>query len=681
MSKDVLIGRNLKGVTDGEDFSLDTWPSPDIGALSPTDLELFLKRKEAVRLYLQGAANAAIFKATGVHPSFLNRVVRERCMHSHPDGRVYGWRALIPGIHIVKYRRKTKIRTDANGRGAVGALSNLLVQEPDFAKRLDGQIIKTCPDLKLGELRRPRHALWAWFLKELRGLGYETRNEWPFTMRTMGYLSLCRYADAVLSAHPIKAARIVGGPQLEKKMVSGDGINRPVQNPFERVEMDAHKLDGRFVVMIPHLDGGWSPRLIHRLWVIVLLDVASRAVIGYHLSLRFEVNKEDATQAIKSALVRWSRRELSFGEQAYFEDAALPSGHHERYVGLCWDETSVDGALAETCKTVKSKLQDVVGSSLLDPSIGFAQRRSKDDRPFIESFFKALASRGLQRLSNTTGAKVQDKGGRDPGHVAVISEFQWEYAAELLDALIANYNATPHSSLGYRSPLQMLDLYASMGKLPTRHADPNTVQGLLSVRKLCIVRGGYAQGRRPYVNFFGATYSNEELAQRHDLVGKQIWVVNHLEDDSRIALASTKEGAQLGVLRAHPPWHRTPHSLAIRSAINSMVRHRRLSLANGADAVTAFMEFVESNANGKLPIHPSYLELKRLLTEHAQFRSSDTQVAAAKAHLAGKPSNTAGPAQDVPTETTPVATAVAPVAKARPSQSKTVLPPLRMAAN
>ncbi len=33
---------------------------------------------------------------------------------------------------------------------------------------------------------------------------------------------------------------------------------------------------------------------------------------------------------------------------------------------------------------------------------------------------------------------------------------------------------------------------------------------------------GYAQGRRPYVNFLGATYSNEELAQRHELVGQQI---------------------------------------------------------------------------------------------------------------------------------------------------------------
>lgn len=681
MVKEVFIGRNLRGITDREDFSLDSWPHPDVGTLCSRDLERFLKRKEAVVLYLQGAASAALYKATGIHASFLYRMIRERCMHPHPDGRIYGWRALVPSVHIVKYQRRIKVRADANGRGVVGALVTLLQQETDFARRLHQQIIKTCPDLRLGEIRRPRHALWAWFLKELRALGYETRNEWPFTVKSMGYMTLCRYADSILSANPVKAARIVGGPELHKKMVSGDGIDRPVQNPFERVEMDAHKLDGRFVVMIPQAGGGWSPRLVHRLWVIVLLDVVSRAVIGYHLSLRVEVSKEDVMRAIKHALLPWSRKELGFGPQAYCADAALPSGHHERYAGLCWNETSVDGALAETCACVKGKLQAVVGSCLLDPSAGFAQRRSKDDRPFIESFFRTLAGRGLQRLSNTTGAKAQGKRGRDPGQVAVLSEFQLEYAAELLDALIANYNATPHTSLGYRSPLQMLDFYASLGHLPTRHADPNAVQGLLSVRKLCIVRGGYQQGRRPYVNFAGASYSNSELAQRHDLVGQPIWVINHLEDDARIALATTREGARLGVLRAHPPWHQTPHSLAIRSAINIMVRQRRFCLASGADAVTAFMEYVESTAKGKLPIHPSYLEIKRLLLEHSQPRSGDSEAAAAKARLQTAATRTAAPPEEDTWDAGPLATAATPVVRSRPPLAKSALPPLRKAAN
>lgn len=684
--KDIaLTGRVLAGITDQEGFSTENWPTIDEGALTGDDLAHFQRHKRAVLLYLSGASYATLYEETGFKARYINHSIRERCMFPHEDGQIHGWRALIPGSHITRYTRKKSVRANQNGMGTAGALGNLLLQEPVFAARLDKLILKTCADNRLGQIRQPRHALWAWFLKELRDLGYEVRNEWPFTVKNMGYSALLRYSQRVLSANPLKAARIIGGPQLEKKMVSGDGINRPVHHPFERIEMDAHKLDGRFVVMIPQSDGDWSPRLIHRLWVIVLLDVASRAVIGYHLSLRLEVNKEDVIAAIKSALVHWRRKDLSFGDQAYFEEAALPSGHHERYVGLCWNETSVDGALAETCKTVKSKLLDVVGSCLLDPSVGFAQRRSKDDRPFIESFFKTLGSRGLHRMSNTTGAKALDKRGRDPGKVAVLSEFQLEYAAELLDALIANYNATPHSSLGYRSPLQVLDFHASMGKLPTRYADPNSVQGLLSVRKLCIVRGGYQRGRRPYVNFLGASYSNDELAQRHDLVGQQIWVINHLEDDARVALATTKEGHRLGVLRAHPPWHRTPHSLGIRSAIHAMVRNRRFALAHGADAVTVFMDFVQSSAKGKLPIHPSYLELKRLLVEHTQFRSSDAEAAAAKARLGESDIVADGHSEDAWAQAAPFVTASQAVSKPQKSAlqapSKSPLPPLRKAAN
>ncbi|WP_179257802.1 hypothetical protein [Burkholderia sp. AU6039] len=69
---------------------------------------------------------------------------------------------------------------------------------------------------------------------------------------------------------------------------AGDGTRRPPLAPFERVECDAHKLDTRMTVLVPSPHGGTEPRPIHRLWVVVLIEVASRAVLGYHLSLRRE---------------------------------------------------------------------------------------------------------------------------------------------------------------------------------------------------------------------------------------------------------------------------------------------------------------------------------------------------------------------------------------------------------
>jgi hypothetical protein len=260
-----------------------------------------------------------------------------------------------------------------------------------------------------------------------------------------------------------------------------------------------------------------------------------------------------------------------------------------------------------------------VGSKLITPYGGFSSRRSKDDRPFIESFFRTLGSNGFQRLSNTTGANPGEKQGREPEKVAVTSQFQLEYLEELLDVLIANYNAVPHAGLGYRSPLQYLQFICARPGEVLRYADPNSVQGILNYRKKCWVLGGLKDGRKPYVNFEGARYTNEILGQRFDLVGHYIWVVNHLEDDARVAQASTLGGMPLGVLRASPPWHKLPHSLRVRSAINAAVRRRMFTLSNTVDAIGAFLEFHEAQADKKLPVHPAYLELRRILEQQAHL--------------------------------------------------------------
>lgn len=129
-------------------------------------------------------------------------------------------------------------------------------------------------------------------------------------------------------------------------------------------------------------------------------------------------------------------------------------------------------------------------------------------------------------------------------------------------------------------------------------------------------------GRRPYVNFEGARYSGTAIGDRHDLVGKRIWVVNHLEDDARVAMASTQEGATIGILLAGPPWHRLPHSLAIRRVIKSMINHRMFALSSSGDAITLFMEYCERQAGGKLPVHPTYMAIQRVLA-HSGSRQEE----------------------------------------------------------
>lgn len=593
------------------------WASPDEGALEGDRRALYFARKQAVSLYLSGATADTIKRLTSLGAKQAYRLIRERCLETHPDGRAYGWRGLVPWARLKQYRRRRKVRVDQFGRGGAGALQALLDSQPELRQAFDTRVLASASGKRLVETRQSKRRHCAWLLDRLRGLGYEQRNEWPFNTSSFGYVSIGQYVDRLLSAHPKALASASGGPDLASKLKTGDGTGRPVRQFMQRVEMDAHKLDGRFCVSLPLMGGGFREKIVHRLWVIVILEVISRAVLGYYFSMRREVSKDDVLRALKRALGKWCVRPVSFGDKPYLPEAGLLSAVGDDFVGLCWDEISVDGALAETCQHVREALRDTVGATLLDPKTSFSKRRSKDDRPFIEAFFRNLAGQGFQRLSNTTGAKPQDRKGRQPEEVALASRFQYEYAEELLDVFIANYNATPHSGIGNRTPLAYAKFLYHHSEQSFRRADPAVVEALFSIRKRCIVRGGAESGRAPFVEFYYGRYTNEVLHNRHDLVGSEIWVVSHKEDDCRVALASTLGGMSLGVLRAAPPWNISPHSLSVRAAIRQACSRGQLTIPAAGDAIEVFMRYVESQAHNRLPVHPAYLEARRILVAAA----------------------------------------------------------------
>lgn len=620
-------------VVGGYSIDVSTWPTPDEGALNGDTRSSYFARKSAVTLYLQGYPAVHIKEHTGLGAKQAYRLIRERCLETHQDGQPYGWRGLVPYFRIHAYKRRTKIQIDSSGCGGAGAMDAVLDTHPQLRLALEKRIKYVSAGINLEETKLTVNRHCIWFLDQLRRLGYERRNEWPFNTTSMAYYSVRRYMIKILSSHPRVLAAVSGGSEAVRKLKSGDGSGRPVTRFLQRVEMDAHKLDGRFIVCVPEIGGGTSERIIHRLWVIVIIDVVSRLVLGYYFSMNREVSSDDVLRAIKSALVKWHRRSISFSEEPYRENAGYLSSISDEFIGLCWDETSVDGALAETCVRVNSALRDVVGAVLLTPSNSYAKRRSLDDRPFIETFFRTIAERGFQRLTNTTGGNTSERKGRDPDQVAITSRFQYEYAEELLDVLIANYNAAPHAGIGKRSPLNYAKFLYETSEGMFRRADQNTVESLLSVRKLCKVRGGAKTGRSVYVECFYARYSNDILQNRQDLVGNSIWIVHHKEDDARIALASTQDGTSLGVLRASPPWHISPHSLALRKIIHQSQLKGKFQIAPGADGIETFLNFVESQPAKKLPIHPAYLEARRILASAADQFIGDSMLQAAQERM------------------------------------------------
>jgi putative transposase len=83
---------------------------------------------------------------------------------------------------------------------------------------------------------------------------------------------------------------------------SGEDQAAAATRPFEVVEFDGHKLHVRLTVKMTDPLGYERLLELHRIWILVLLDVNTRAVLGYSLALGKEYNKDDVAAALQSAL-------------------------------------------------------------------------------------------------------------------------------------------------------------------------------------------------------------------------------------------------------------------------------------------------------------------------------------------------------------------------------------------
>ncbi len=598
-----------------------TWEPLDEGALSDEYKNIYKARRAGVEAFLRGASGREIKEVSGFSRTQIYRLITERCLVIYKDGLPAGWRGLRPHERLVPYTRTTPLDPDPWGAGTAGALQLLFATKGghELRMRFEKQILRKIGlKDKLSSNKIAKQELVVWFLKEAQGLFEVPEEHWPFDREKQGKVTLSKFIEHVLDQHPSRARELEGGPEAVKKAKAGDGADRPKLRLLERVECDAHKLDVRCVINFLNPAGGWSQRLVHRIWVIVIVDVASRCVLGYAISIRREPSKEDVLRAIRNALRRWEPRESSLvKDRTYHPKAGFPSKLDPNYVGACWNTMSVDGALANTCKTVRSILKSVVDADLISPleeDRSFAQRRSLDDRPYIETFFR-IFPKAMSRLSPGTGANPKERRGRDPEGAAAASNFQFEYLEDLLDVLVANYNGTPHSGLGYRTPLEQFAFLANREPGLIRTADAGEVSRLLSARRTCRVLATKS-GTKVHINFQNAEYSAEWLKSRRDLFGE--YVDAYLEDDYDARFVTVSYRSQiLGRLRASPPWHQSPHTLYMRTAIKGLAKKRLISLSSLDDPITQLCEQAEREPDGKMKVHPAYLEARRVFAHFA----------------------------------------------------------------
>ncbi len=555
-----------------------SWPRVPPGAIPAGRRESFERRLMACELYFgQNLSASAVARRVGLSASQVLRLARA-ALRGHPDGEIYGQRALVPYLHRERYER-----TSGGTLGTAGLFAQLLKRFPD----VEAQI--TYDYCRLGKRLTDIHGR---MLSALAARGI-TAHEYPFNTSSEAAVSLRAFCKSLEGQRFRQIAHARFGKEAARSadMTEPDRVSRLILRPYNRVEIDAHTVDAVFVLKVPTGDRTHRLVTLRRLLIIVVLDVASRAVLGHALSLNKTESRQDILAAIERALTDSRPLPITEPGLACRNDSGLPVHRLPHCAFRLIDEFAFDNSLAASSPGLQLTLIEH-----LQARVNLGKCASPEGRAFVESFFKKLTQNGIQKLPSTTGGSPESPKRRRPEEKAHRFSLTLETAEQILEVIIGEYNNTVHGSLGC-TPLQYIRSWDASGGL-ARYL-PQALRGLdfLYEQPLRLtVRGSLRSGTRPYVQFAGARYRNAQLAQHVTSIGSKI--VGIL-DRRNVALirAFLPSGEPLGVLKAQGRWGLTPHSLKTRRAI--LTRERAGDLASfSPDPVDNFTTALIQEAGG-----------------------------------------------------------------------------------
>lgn len=551
-----------------------TWPGVDASAIDTERRDIYLRRQAAVCAYLQGRPLAEIEGAFQINRGTLQRLI-ERCLTPHPDGRIQGLRALIPHTRAKGYRRTAPTQRRARPSGLSGAMGQLFDRLPQLSRIIEREISNNMLGLsergRLYGLRDVQLKLIA----ACREAGL-TAKDYPLNYDEMGYRSLAHWVRNRLES------RLAIRPPLALT----DAWTASTR-PYSVVELDGHKLDLRVRVRFTDASGVSVDIESERLFVITLIDVCTRVVLGWQLVPAPEYDHHDVLATLQDAL-RPRRKRLDFviPGLGYRAGAGFVADVLPELSYACWEVLKVDNAASHLTEDTFEPICRFVGCRLQAGPVG-----EPTTRPYIERFFGTLTDRMSRKVHGTTGRSPNDPAGKRGRKVSTAMLITLPELEELLDVSIANYHASPHDGLNGRSPLEALQLAVEHHGMPVRTL-PQVLRGRLHQLQsmhLSTVRGNVARSVAPYVSLYGARYSNEVLQRTQGLVGQKIRIYIQ-PGDMREAWAYLSNGADLGRLYVLEGWRYSRHTLRLRKHILRARRLGKLKFVNEQDPVQMFAE-------------------------------------------------------------------------------------------
>lgn len=577
---------------DLQNIDTSIWPIVDMNALPAATQQTFAARHRAIELYVGGETVRDIEKQTGINSSQLYGLL-DRCLKQAEDGQIFGFRGLLKHHRTGTYSRTANLspHCSVTGKGFAGAFALLLERYPCLASWLQQKIRERVVVLRQistdGVLKtrlQQLNKLHAAFIIQCRAVGL-TAADYPMNTDRRAIRSLSAYVTTAMLNNFGLAARAAGASHL-KGWPRAASHAAAVIRPYQVVEFDGHRLDVRLKIVIKDPLGLEQEFEIERIWLLVIIDVCTRAVLGYHLVLSREYSRYDVIKTIEKALTPHQSRSFTLKDVGYGEAGGFPSGKLPELGYAIWERMRLDNAKANLAAETMTALCEFVGC-MADAG----PPHQPDDRPYIERFFGTIAGTLSSRLPGYTGSNPRDlrRALADPkGNLRLfVSLAEME---ELMEASIAGYNATPHAGVNGRSPLEAMEyLVRVKGQMIWWLSESKRrTMCLMQTAYRSRVRGYLAQGTRPHINLFQVRYTSEVLAASTSLLGKDLRVYYN-SDDLRTVRAFLADGSELGILKAQGAWGEISHDLKLRREIMKLRGKRRMAFVIDQEFIEHFV--------------------------------------------------------------------------------------------
>ena len=570
------------------------WHTVEESQLNTDDKLRYNMRKRAVDMYIEGYTISQIIKYTGIKGKSEPKRLLLRCISCNEYGQCLGYTALLSYKHIRNTNQRKKelpVLTYNSNMLSTGMFSLLLSNYPELREYINNlyfgrekSTLEKCISTKYIHRK---------FLKKCTQLGIK-EYEYPFNTKFNGMRSLYTYISNLKVNNPNKISSRLSKDAYEKLTSTGIGYVQlmPEIRPFAVVQIDGHKIDCIATIEITTPQGDKERKTIQRFWLLTLIDVATRTILGYHLTIEAAYDRFDVLKCLQNAiepkkLRKFTIPELDYPDNTGFHSLAIPESQW-----AVFDELMLDNALAHLSNDVINKV-----TTYLNAAVNYGPVAAPERRGIVERFYQTLESRGFHRVVSTTGTGITDPKRRNAERDAIKYAITFEHIEELTEVLIAQYNNTAHNANNGFSPLEIMRQRMAKGLIPNYLEEEKREAFMLNyitvTRK---INGKLGTGRRPYVTFEGADYRSDTLSKSFQLVGKTL-ILQFNPDDIRVCKSFFADGSEFCDLCVIGKWNNHPHSLDQRKSINKLLREKKLKDNVFIDPIQSYDKYLSEESN------------------------------------------------------------------------------------